>query len=63
MTKCSRCGKKLTRAFYHGGKVYGSECIRLFIAMAYGQKVKVKRADEYDTQDDMFTDTTAKHRP
>jgi len=61
MTKCTRCGKKLTRAFYHCGKVYGSECIRLFIATEYGQKVKVKRADEYDNQNDMFTDTTAKH--
>jgi len=55
MTKCSRCGKKLTRAFYHGGKVYGSECIRLFISTTYGKKIKVRKADEHDTQSDMFS--------
>lgn len=61
MTKCSRCGKKLTRAFYHGGKVYGSECIRLFIALEYGQKVKVKGADLHDTQADMFAADARQH--
>ena len=62
MTKCSRCGKKLSRAFYHGGKVYGSECIRLFIESVHGKKVKVKSADLYDTQKDLFaTNTTRQH--
>jgi hypothetical protein len=61
VNKCSRCGKKLTRAFYHGGKVYGSECIRLFIAAEHGQKVKVKGADLHDNQTDMFANPTRQH--
>jgi len=58
MAKCSRCGKSLKKVYYHGGNVYGPECIRLFIKMKYGQSVKVTKADEYDTQYDMFASTT-----
>lgn len=64
MTRCSRCGKRLKQVYYHGGDVYGSECIKLFIKIKYGHNVKVTKADEYDTQTDMFAaNPTGQHRP
>jgi len=54
MTKCARCGKKLRRAYHHGGRIYGPECIKLYILTRYGQKVSVKPATETDNQLDIF---------
>lgn len=52
--RCTRCGRKLTRVFYHGGFGYGSECITLFIKSKYGKTVKVREATSDELQPDMF---------
>jgi hypothetical protein len=50
ITKCARCGKTLHRAHWHGGKPYGSDCIRLFAVSRTGRTMRVHSATDHDGQ-------------
>ena len=54
MNKCSRCGKKLKRAFFRNGKIFGPECVKLFVAETYGGKLFIGKATDNKMQLNLF---------
>lgn len=48
---CFRCKKKLKKAYFHNGKVYGPECVvKVGGFIRKSHRVKIDDAKEYDKQ-------------
>ncbi|MCP4264150.1 MAG: hypothetical protein GY777_00995 [Candidatus Brocadiaceae bacterium] len=56
MMRCSRCRKRIKKAYYHNGRAYGSECVNKaggFAGRTYSVKIK-DAEEENDLQGDLF---------
>lgn len=52
---CSRCKKRLKKAYFHNGKVYGPECVvKVGGYIKSDKKIRTKETEENDKQMELF---------